>query len=198
MQILTRHIECNAFAQQIAGSIALGGFLGVSEQFVEVFRRVLGIKTSFFEKLLVVEQCQRAHSRRQAIIFIAALHCTDDREEFTFDLVVRKCVLRQRLQNATGCKFIEPAIEQLHDVRAFARHLRRNDAGLIVVIRERNLFYLDVRIGFFEILDQFVHRLDARFKDILPIFDFNGLCSVDCDRAQTGHKTRKQQFTHLH
>ncbi len=189
MLVLSRHIERDAFGQKIAGSVALRRLRGSFDHFIQRLGRIVRVEASVGEELLVIEQGQRAHSSRQTVILIAALHRRNNREEFALNLVMRERVLRQRLQNTASHELVQPAVEKLHHVRALARHLRCDYARLIVVVRERDLLDFDVRIGLLEILDQLVHRLDACLEDILPIFDFDSLSGIDRKGAEPRNQT---------
>jgi hypothetical protein len=157
----------------LPAGIPLHGLLRGGDVFVEGLRRLVGIQPRLLEKLLVVEQGERAHGGRQAVILAVALHGLDDREILLLDHLRREGVLRQGLHELGGDEVVEPAVEELDHVGPLPRRDRRGDLGLVVRIREGGVLDRDARVRGLEALDELVHGLDAGVEHVLPVLDLD-------------------------
>ena len=132
-----------------------------------------GVDTGLFHQAFVVEQRQRAHGGGQRPVLVALLHRLHHREELLVDLGGREDIRRQRLDQLGLDVVVQPAVEQLHHVRPFARRDRGGDLGAVVGIGEMGHRDRDIRVCRLEVLDQLLHRRHARIEEVLPVLDLD-------------------------
>ena len=197
MVILRRHAGGDADLSDVACAIDLGQLLGCFNKLVEGGRR--GFNSGFVKEARVVEERKRADCGRQRIIGIPALHRLHHREEFCVDPRRVKDIRRQRLNEVCFDIVVQPAIKQLHHIRAFSGGNGRGHLGAVVSIREVGHLDGDVGIGRLEFLDQLLHGIDTRIEKILPIFDFDSHCRAANEGRKRGHAAERrtpEKFEH--
>ena len=100
--------------------------------------------------------------------------------------------------NLADDEVVEPAVEELHDVRALAGRNGGGDLRLVVGIREGRVLDRDARIGRLEALDQLIHRLDAGVEHVLPVLDLDGLRRPGREQADAGHEAEQHSSEAAH
>ena len=198
MIVLTREVQGDALRQKVSSGVVLDRLLGEVEQLVIGLRRLIRVEARVLEKLPVVEERQRTHRRRQAIVFAVALHGGDDRVELFLDHRGREGVLRQRLHELRGNEVVEPSVKQLNDVGALAGGESRGDLRLVVGVGEGRVLDLDVGVCSLEAFDQLVHRLDAGVKHVLPVLDLDSLGLGARNRPDGDRQTKQHSSDATH
>src|SRR5690606_22814173 len=127
--------------------------------------RRVRVEADLLEHVLVVEERQRAHGRREPVVLTVDLHRLHHGDEVALDPLVRQVLLRERLDVTGPLPGCDVAVEELDYVRPLARAHRGGDALLIRIEREGLLADDDLTFVLgVELLDEHVHRLHARVE----------------------------------